>query len=44
MAAAGNIEALWGIKHRQSVELSVQGMADRVGQVTGEREVRGARA
>ncbi|XP_058545678.1 cathepsin W isoform X2 [Neofelis nebulosa] len=25
MAAAGNIEALWGIKYRQSVELSVQG-------------------
>lgn len=44
MAAAGNIEALWAIKYRQSVELSVQGMADRVGQVTGEREVRGARA
>lgn len=29
MAAAGNIEALWGIKHHQSVELSVQGKAER---------------
>uniref|UniRef100_A0ABI7ZPW1 Cathepsin W n=2 Tax=Felis catus TaxID=9685 RepID=A0ABI7ZPW1_FELCA len=28
MAAAGNIEALWGIKYRQSVELSVQELLD----------------
>ncbi|XP_036851287.1 cathepsin W [Manis javanica] len=28
MAAAGNIEALWGIKHRQSVEVSVQELLD----------------
>ncbi|XP_015974984.1 cathepsin W isoform X2 [Rousettus aegyptiacus] len=28
MAAAGNIEALWGIKHHQSVELSVQELLD----------------
>lgn len=29
MAAAGNIEALWGIKHHQPVEVSVQGKAER---------------
>lgn len=29
IAAADNIEALWRIKHRQSVEVSVQGMAGR---------------
>lgn len=29
MAAVGNIEALWGLKHRQPVELSVQGKAER---------------
>ncbi|XP_062951764.1 cathepsin W [Cynocephalus volans] len=28
MAAAGNIESLWGIKHRQSVEVSVQELLD----------------
>ncbi|KAM9220564.1 LOW QUALITY PROTEIN: cathepsin W [Dugong dugon] len=28
MAAAGNIEALWGIKYRQSVEVSVQELLD----------------
>lgn len=31
MAAAGNIEAQWGIKTRQSVEVSVQGTAGRGG-------------
>lgn len=35
MAAAGNIEALWSIRYNQSVQVSVQGMAERGGHVMG---------
>jgi hypothetical protein len=35
IAAAGNIEALWGIKYHQSVELSVQGTEGRGGTMMG---------
>ncbi|XP_019501149.1 PREDICTED: cathepsin W isoform X1 [Hipposideros armiger] len=35
IAAAGNIESLWNIKHRQSVEVSFQGMAGRGGMCDG---------
>lgn len=35
MAAVGNIEALWAIKYRTSVELSVQGMAGERGMCAG---------